>query len=67
LAMSTDVLHFQIVIFFYSNDKSIANDTYNGFMFVGVVHAYVGQKLLKPFILRVFWLTDYELFHATFD
>ncbi len=33
----------------------------------GVVHAYVGQKLLKPYILRVFWLTDYELFHATFD
>ncbi len=32
----------------------------------GVVHAYMGQKLLKPYILRVFWLTDYELFHATF-
>jgi hypothetical protein len=34
---------------------------------VGVVHAYVGQKLLKPYILRVFWLTDYEFFHATFN
>ncbi len=33
----------------------------------GVVHAYVGQKLLKPYILRVFWLIDYKLFHATFD
>jgi hypothetical protein len=33
----------------------------------GVVHAYMGQKLLKPYILKVFWLTDYELFHATFD
>ncbi len=32
----------------------------------GVVHAYVGQKLLKPYILRVFRLTNYELFHATF-
>ncbi len=33
----------------------------------GVVHAYMGQKLLKPYILRVFWLTDYKLFHATLD
>jgi hypothetical protein len=33
----------------------------------GVVHAYVGQILLKPYISRVFWLTDYELFHSTFD
>ncbi len=37
------------------------------YLICGVVHAYVGQKLLKPYILRVFWLTDYELFHATFD
>ncbi len=34
---------------------------------VGVVHAYVGQILLKLYILRVFWMTDYKLFHATFD
>jgi hypothetical protein len=33
----------------------------------GVVYEYVGQKLLKPYNLRVFRLTDYELFHATFD
>jgi hypothetical protein len=26
-----------------------------------------GTKLLKPYILRVFWLTEYKLFHATFD
>jgi hypothetical protein len=34
---------------------------------LGVVHGYVGQKFLKPYIIRVFRLTDYELFHATFD
>jgi hypothetical protein len=33
----------------------------------GVVHVYVGQKLFKPYILRVFWLTNYELFQATFE
>jgi hypothetical protein len=33
----------------------------------GVVHVYVRQKLLKPYILRVFWLTDYKLFHTIFD
>jgi hypothetical protein len=32
-----------------------------------VVHAHMGQKLLKPYILRVFLLTDYKLFQATFD
>jgi hypothetical protein len=33
----------------------------------GVVHKFVGQKLLKPYILKVFWLTNCELFHSTFD
>ncbi len=25
------------------------------------------KTLIKPYILRVFWMTNYELFHATFD
>jgi hypothetical protein len=29
-----------------------------------VVHAYVGQKLLKPYFLRVFWLTNYGCISA---
>ncbi len=35
-------------------------------MMFKVLHAYVGQKLLRPYILRVFWLTDYELFYTAF-
>jgi hypothetical protein len=55
---------------FYHQDEFMVLNPPKGFwrsLTEGVVHMYVGQKLLKPYILRVFWLTDYKLFHATFD
>ncbi len=33
----------------------------------GVVHAYVGRKVLKPYILRLFVLTDCDHFSAPLD
>jgi hypothetical protein len=34
---------------------------------IGMVQANVGQKLANHNILRVFLLSDYKLFHATFS
>ncbi len=65
LGLTSDrVYHWRLLLEEYAQKIKYIEGTHNT---VGVVHAYVGQKLLKPYILRVFWLTDYKLFHATFD
>jgi hypothetical protein len=55
-------IHYNVKMYVHYN---VHSTLYN--VNTGVVHVYVGQKLFTPYILRVFWLTHYKLFHATFD